>query len=249
METRRVLDELEWHQWFAWYPVVVARNNELAYWAWLQFVERKTHWSRSMGVWILRYRSASRSAEPAAPEPRTNKQNSARADTTPKANMSSPTIQQVQPARNRKPAIDAVAFKATAIFDLADYIVSDLNRQKRLAPSVHSILKQMKEPINGQCHTLEDLKTTRRKLLERAGNFNDTPTQAAASIALKQIDDYLRAIPQDDVLIGDVAAPDVALTEARSGHARSASRVQGKRGSRARSNGPGNNKKNVKNGR
>jgi hypothetical protein len=58
LENRRVLDELEWHRWFAWYPVVVARNNELASWAWLQFVERKTHWSRSMGQWILRYRSA-----------------------------------------------------------------------------------------------------------------------------------------------------------------------------------------------
>src|ERR1700745_2118381 len=44
--TRRVLDELEWHRWFAWYPVVIARDNERAYWAWLQFVERKTHWSR-----------------------------------------------------------------------------------------------------------------------------------------------------------------------------------------------------------
>ena len=42
IETRRVQDELEWHRWFAWYPVVVARDNERAYWAWLQFVERKT---------------------------------------------------------------------------------------------------------------------------------------------------------------------------------------------------------------
>jgi hypothetical protein len=59
IETRRVLDELEWHRWFAWYPVIVARDNELAYWAWLQSVERKTHWSRSTGEWIVRYRSAS----------------------------------------------------------------------------------------------------------------------------------------------------------------------------------------------
>jgi hypothetical protein len=58
LENRRVLDELEWHRWFAWYPVVVSRDHELAYWTWLQFVERKTHWSRSMGQWILRYRSA-----------------------------------------------------------------------------------------------------------------------------------------------------------------------------------------------
>jgi len=56
LEARRVLDELEWHRWFAWYPVVVGRGDELVYWAWLQFVERKTHWSRTMGEWISRYR-------------------------------------------------------------------------------------------------------------------------------------------------------------------------------------------------
>src|SRR6476661_1221731 len=76
IETRRVLDELEWHRWFAWYPVVVATDNERAYWAWLQFVERKTHCSRSTGEWILRYRSALRRAQRAAHEPRTNKLNS-----------------------------------------------------------------------------------------------------------------------------------------------------------------------------
>jgi hypothetical protein len=52
LENRRVLDELEWHRWFAWYPVIVAKDDELAQWAWLQFVERKTHWSR------VRYREA-----------------------------------------------------------------------------------------------------------------------------------------------------------------------------------------------
>ena len=34
-ELMRVLDELEWHRWFAWYPVVVARDGGLADWAWL----------------------------------------------------------------------------------------------------------------------------------------------------------------------------------------------------------------------
>jgi len=52
----RVLDELEWHRWFAWYPVVVARDGGLADWAWLEFIERKTGWSRSTGEWIRRYR-------------------------------------------------------------------------------------------------------------------------------------------------------------------------------------------------
>jgi hypothetical protein len=125
IETRRVLDELEWHRWFARYPVVVARDSELAYWAWLQFVERKTDWSRCTGEWVLRYRLALRRAQRAAPEPRPNR-----------LSGSSSTIQQVQltsGADYRKPPIDVVAFKATAILDLANYIVSDLNRQKRYA--------------------------------------------------------------------------------------------------------------------
>jgi hypothetical protein len=52
----RVPDEFEWHRWFAWYPVVVARDSGLAYWAWLEFVERRTGRSRSTGEWILGYR-------------------------------------------------------------------------------------------------------------------------------------------------------------------------------------------------
>ena len=255
LENRHVLDELEWHRWFAWYPVIVARDHELAYWAWLQFVERKTHWSRSMGLWILRYRSESRPAQQAAPEPRTNRQKSARADTTPKTKSPS-TIQQVQPAHStgyRRPAADVVAFTATAILDLADYIVSDLNRQKRharLIPSVHNIVEHMKEPINGQYHTLEDLKATRRELQEQTGNSNDKPTQAAAAIALKKIDSYLRSIPQGDVLMGNVAVANDALTERRSNiaHAKLAGGAQGKLDTRTRSDALGNNRRNRRNG-
>jgi hypothetical protein len=248
LENRRVLDELEWHRWFAWYPVVVARNNELAYWAWLQFVERKTHWSRSMGVWILRYRPASRTAQQAAPEPRTNRQNSARPDTTPKTTTSSPTIQQVQPPRGRKLATETVAFKATAILDLADYIVSDLDRQKRLVPSVHNILEHMKQPMNSQCHTIEDLDAARRQLQAQAANLNDKPTQAAATIALKRIDNYLRTIPQGDVLMGNVAGPQFGLGRARSGHTK-LGRAKGKLDTRTRSDASGNDRRNRKNGR
>jgi hypothetical protein len=31
---------LEWHRWFAWYPVPIVRKGKLRY-AWLRFVERK----------------------------------------------------------------------------------------------------------------------------------------------------------------------------------------------------------------
>jgi hypothetical protein len=89
------------------------------------------------------------------------------------------------------PVVDGVAFKATAILDLADHIVSDLNRSKRharLIPSVHNIVEPMKEPINWPVHTIANLNATRRKLQEQAGNFNDENTRAAATIALRRID-------------------------------------------------------------
>ena len=56
IELMRVLDASEWHRWFAWYPVVLARDSGLGYWAWLEFIERKTSSSRSTGEWIRRYR-------------------------------------------------------------------------------------------------------------------------------------------------------------------------------------------------
>jgi 3-methyladenine DNA glycosylase/8-oxoguanine DNA glycosylase len=90
-------------------------------------------------------------AERADRETRTNRLNSVRADTTPKTITSSPTVQQLQPAGRagyRNPAIGVVAFKATTILDLADYILSDLNRQKRharLVPSVCQICNGLLE--------------------------------------------------------------------------------------------------------
>ena len=71
----RVPDELEWHRWLLGIRVVVARDSGLAYWAWLEFVERKTGWSRSTGEWIRRYRSVSRRARRASHERRTYRLN------------------------------------------------------------------------------------------------------------------------------------------------------------------------------
>jgi hypothetical protein len=49
-----------WHQWFAWYPVVVKVEDELDQWVWLERVERK--WSigkyGDQGRWKYRRRVA-----------------------------------------------------------------------------------------------------------------------------------------------------------------------------------------------
>ena len=51
---------LEWHRWFAWYPVPVVRKGKLRY-AWLRFVERKWGTSRYSGTMKWRYRLPTRS--------------------------------------------------------------------------------------------------------------------------------------------------------------------------------------------
>ncbi len=46
---------LEWHRWFAWYPVPTAINGKLHY-SWLQSVERKWGTGRYSGMIKWRYR-------------------------------------------------------------------------------------------------------------------------------------------------------------------------------------------------
>ena len=45
-----------WHQWFAWYPVVVRAHDELEHWVWFERLERK--WSIGKyggGCWRYRH--------------------------------------------------------------------------------------------------------------------------------------------------------------------------------------------------
>jgi len=51
---------LEWHRWFAWYPVPTAIDGKLHY-AWLQSVERKWGTGRYSGAIKWRYRLPRRS--------------------------------------------------------------------------------------------------------------------------------------------------------------------------------------------
>jgi hypothetical protein len=144
--------------------------------------------------------------------------------TAPKEIPSTPSAAQVETAGHegyQNPAIDAVKFKATAIPDLADNIIDTLNRDKRnarLVPDIHNIVDDMKTPVNGQVHTIEDLETTRRLLGEKAQQAirnGDNTTKAAATIAIKKIDGYLKSNPQSDLLMGDVRAANDALSTAR----------------------------------
>lgn len=156
--------------------------------------------------------------------------------TTPRAVTSMPNAAQVEAAATagyQDPAISGLRFKGTAIPDLGDSIVADLNKAKfneRLAPQTHAILDDLQRPVNGPTHTIEDLETTRQLLGKVAGNFAAPVEQAAASKAIAGIDRYMGSIPQNDVLIGNAGAANAALTTARAdyAHAKLAERVQEK---------------------
>ena len=52
---------LEWHRWFAWYPVSIATRDGKLHYAWLRFVERKWGTGRYSGTMKWRYRLPTRS--------------------------------------------------------------------------------------------------------------------------------------------------------------------------------------------
>jgi hypothetical protein len=57
IDRRRVpdLSKPGWEGWFAWYPVIIAIDGRLAYWAWMEFVERKWTLGGYIHKWSLRY--------------------------------------------------------------------------------------------------------------------------------------------------------------------------------------------------
>jgi hypothetical protein len=152
----------------------------------------------------------------------------------PKVAAARPTPEQVIQAGSegyKSPDIASLVISPKGVNNLADSIVSDLGkRNSRLAPQTHAIIDELRNPINGQHHTVEDLETTRQLLGTVAGKFSDPVEQGAASTAIKSIDRYLGNIPQGDVLVGNAKLANAALTRARSDYAigKTAQRVQEK---------------------
>ena len=58
---RRLSFVLEWHRWFAWYPVPLDESEGRLRYAWLRFVERRWGTSRYSMTMKWRYRLPTRS--------------------------------------------------------------------------------------------------------------------------------------------------------------------------------------------
>jgi hypothetical protein len=129
--------------------------------------------------------------------------------------------------------VAAVTFKPNAIEDVSNIVKSDLGRARlndRLAPQTHAILEDMKTPVNGAAHTIEDVQTSRTLLGDLAGNFNNPVEQKAATQAIKTLDKLMETMPQSRVATGNIADANSALTDARGNYAsaKTAERVQEK---------------------
>lgn len=141
--------------------------------------------------------------------------------TTPKLTPATPSVDQVKAAGRvnyRDPAIDAVAINPQAAEGVANAIAANLNRSKfndRLAPQTHALVEDLKVPVNGGVHRIEDFDTTRQLLNTVAGKFSDPVEQAAAKQAIQLIDRYLANVPQTHLLAGDAGAANQALLTAR----------------------------------
>jgi hypothetical protein len=138
------------------------------------------------------------------------------------------TIQEVKQAAAagyKNPALDAVEFKPQIIDTLSNTITKSLDRSKlndRIAGDARAVVEDLKNPINGTTHTLEDLRTTKSLLGDMAGELNNgKPTQnaRAAAQAKSLIEKYIEAAPQAHVSKGDFPAASNILKTADADYA------------------------------
>jgi len=130
--------------------------------------------------------------------------------------LSADEIAQASNALYKSPEIANVTFKPDAIDQLQDSMRKNLGKiNNRLAPTTHGLIDTLDDPINGKDFTIEDLETTRQMLGRQAGNFANPQEQTAAIGAKQTIDNYLKNVPQGDLLSGDADAANAALVNAR----------------------------------
>ncbi len=136
-------------------------------------------------------------------------------------------------AAYKSPEVAAVQIKPEAAERISDNILGDLDRARlndKLAPNTRAIVEDLKNPVQGNFHTLEDYQTTRQLLQEQAGNFANPTERAAASKAIAALDQHVRFMPQSDLVAGDIKQAVSTLERGRGDYAaaKAAERVQQK---------------------
>jgi len=88
-----------------------------------------------------------------------------------------------------------------------------------LAPKTFSILGKIANPPADSVVTISNLETIRRALGHAAKDFSNPTEQLAARTAQSHLDDYLAAIPAEDVIRGPAAEASKIIGEARGNYA------------------------------
>lgn len=115
-----------------------------------------------------------------------------------------------------------VELRPQPISDLGVRVGTQLNElgvQSELAPKTFSILGKLGGAPEGSFATIQNLEALRRSFGYAAKDFANPTEQLAGKTAQRAIDDYLAAIPAEDVVRGPAAEASKILSQARSNYA------------------------------
>lgn len=121
------------------------------------------------------------------------------------------------------PALKSILINPATVQKISSDTLGELDRMRlndRLAPKTRAIVEDFATPVGGNMlHSVEDYQTTRTLLGNVAQNFNDPIEQKAASTAIKSIDNKFGAIPQSELVSGNIEAAKNELANARTNYA------------------------------
>ncbi|MGM4987425.1 hypothetical protein [Tardiphaga sp. 841_E9_N1_2] len=115
-----------------------------------------------------------------------------------------------------------VEIKPESVSVLGEKIGAVLNEKgvdATLAPKTFSILGKLANPPTESVATVSNLETLRRSLGHAAKDFANPTEQLAARRAMEHLDDYLAALPAEDVIRGSAPEASKILSEARGNYA------------------------------
>lgn len=127
----------------------------------------------------------------------------------------------------KHPEVAALELHPSSTAYTASKIADGLNKggfRKLTAPQTFGLVNELRSPL-GKTAKVADIQSVRTALGKVAGNFSNPVEQAAASQAIRGIDDYLANLKPFDVAVGNGKRAAEILKEARGNYA-AAKRVQ-----------------------
>lgn len=124
------------------------------------------------------------------------------------------------------PTVKALELHPSSTTAATGKIINDLNSsgfRQLTAPQTYGLVKELEVPLAqaalGKTANVADIQSVRTALGKVAGNFSNPVEQAAATKAIKGIDDYLANLHVFDVASGDGSGAASILKEARDNYA------------------------------